>query len=188
METNKSSEKRIPDLNAQLEFLEEDLLDSLKWLFVGAITWQADKERPQRCPHQRAIGMFTSIVQARSLYDFYYKVSFSDDARAKSFATDWTPKACSLLDDYLGNQKAANKRIFHLVYWRSERGGGKGDESCDINEQVLELAKEVLQITRSFVESVDPHFREAAHGALRMALKEAQDTATAYDVENPFKV
>ncbi len=31
------------------KFLQADLKDALKWLFVGAIVWQGAKEKEQEC-------------------------------------------------------------------------------------------------------------------------------------------
>jgi len=35
----------MPSHEEKLSFLREDLLDTLKWLFVGAIAWEGAKNR-----------------------------------------------------------------------------------------------------------------------------------------------
>jgi hypothetical protein len=86
----------MPTTDEQNEFLEKDLPDALKWLFVGAVVWQAAQEKPEKCCHQEALGMFMSSVQARALYEFYYsagktgrKGGKADDARAREFCNTW---------------------------------------------------------------------------------------------------
>ena len=53
-------------------FLTEDLYDALRWLFVSAVTWGASRNQPHRCGNQDVLAMFSSLVQARALYEFFY--------------------------------------------------------------------------------------------------------------------
>lgn len=55
-------------LDERKKFLEDDLSDALKGLFVGAVVWAA-ADASERCPFQKGLGMFTNLVQARSLYE-----------------------------------------------------------------------------------------------------------------------
>ena len=118
-------------LDEKNEFLRKDLHDALMWLFVGAVVWQAAdplKKNPKRCPHQRALGLYMNIVQARALYEFYCqkKRDKEDDARARDFAPSWKrPENKPYYSKYMdGDGKApASKRVFHLVYGRSKHSG-----------------------------------------------------------------
>ena len=177
-------------------FLTEDLPDVLKWLVVGAVMWQAaepKEKRDERCPHQRAVGMFTGLVQARALYDFYYakKKTGDDDARASDFVKDW-PRIRSkirsgVLARYLG--KPVNKRVFHAVYRRSDHSGGNRSDSGEathLKNQVLAIARELLKISKEFARHVDQKFNAEAQYALRAACNEAQTMARAYGISIPL--
>ncbi len=41
--------RRIVPIDRMKKFLQADLKDALKWLFVGAIVWQGAKEKEQEC-------------------------------------------------------------------------------------------------------------------------------------------
>lgn len=112
-------------LDERKNFLDEDLSDALKGLFVGAVVWVA-ADTLERCPFQKGLGMFTSLVQARALYEFYSpKPAEDDDARASHFAPNWRRTGVtSLYTTYMGRGMPANKRVFHLVYGRSAHAGG----------------------------------------------------------------
>jgi hypothetical protein len=157
-------------------FLRADLKDALKWLFVGAIVWQAAKEKKQECcSNQDALGMFTSFMQARSLYEFYYgpPEGKDDDARAEQFArTSFNPKS-SLGARYMykeGEELPVNKRLFHMVYGRSEHD--------EINDQVLSIAQDLQRITKEFAEHATPEFKPLIEGALDDALNDADYAAS----------
>ena len=109
----------------QQAFLRDDLHDSLRWLFVDAIAWKASQKRPEPCGNQNVLGMYTSLVQARALYDFFYKRGRGDDAQAWHFAPSWNDDGGgnSLYQRYMARESPANKRVFHLVYNRSEHAG-----------------------------------------------------------------
>lgn len=110
------------DESTKKSFLTEDLYDALRWLFVGALTWAASKDQPHRCGNQDALAMFTSLTQARALYEFFYGVGEKDDdARARHFASAWDPPKTDLYRRYMAGGKPANKRVFHLVYNRPKR-------------------------------------------------------------------
>jgi hypothetical protein len=175
------------------EFLRKDLADALKWLVVGAIMWRAadtNGGKAELCPHQRAVGMFTSLVQARALYEFYYgKDGRPDDARLRQVSS-WTPKQSTLYADYFANEKPANKRVFHLVYGRSMHSSGDANNPNDprhINNRVLDFAEELWTITKEFVNHVDDAtLRGEAERAFKSAGAEAETTAASYGVKHPF--
>src|SRR5271169_2288093 len=120
---------RAPTIDEQKKFLEDDLSDALKGLFVGAVVWEA-AHNSEQCPFQQGLGMMTTLVQARALYEFYSSKNATayDDARAKQFASSWTGTNSILYNDYMAGKKPANKRVFHLVYFRSEHSGGPVNE------------------------------------------------------------
>ncbi|SRR5260221_10914272 len=164
-------------------FLKDDLYDSLRWLFVGAVAWYA----PERCPNQIVLGMYTSLVQARALYEFYYGRRNGDNALAVDFAPSWRPVPTSLYSKYMAAGKPANKRVFHIVYNRSRHAGGRGHDGSDhINKQVLKFAKDLHQLTEEFIKSAQPNFRLIVKSALDRALDEANHAADGYGVANPI--
>ena len=184
----------MPTLDMQNEFLEKDLSDALRWLFVGAVVWKAADEKPERCCHQKALGMFMSFAQARALYEFYCKEGktstkggVSDDARAWEFCDSWTIPNSSLYRDYMSMGKPANKRVFHLVYARSTKAGGPGHSGpTHINEQVLNSARDLRLITETFAKSVKQEFTSLVQSALQKGLEEAEKTATLFGIANPL--
>lgn len=178
--------------NERKEFLEKDLYDALRWLFVGAVTWQAAQVRPERCPNQPALGMYTNLVQARALYEFFYNTMRGKpyDAWAHHFASSWVQQRprSPLYDKYMATQKPANKRIFHLVYERSQsrNAGWTGHDGPDhLKNQVVRFAKDLRKITEAFVKCVKPQFRGIAKAALDNALNEAKNIADKYGIANP---
>lgn len=166
-----------------------DLKDALKWLLVGAVVWEAAK-RKQPCPNQDALGMFTNFVQARALYEFYYKKEHDlDDARAKDFCDYWQPPTSALYARYVVKGRPLNKRVFHLVYGRSEEpcAGASGTSGPDhVNLQVLEFARELLQITEMFVQCVKREFKELAQSALADGYHDTQNASNALGIPIPF--
>jgi len=169
-------------------FLKKDLKDALKWLLVGAVVWEAAKGK-ERCPNQDAIGMFTNFVQARALYEFYYaKEQNPDDARARQFCDSWEAPESTLHARYVASGKPLNKRVFHLVYGRSKKqyAGASGPGGADhVNQQVLACARELLQITRKFIDCVRPEFKNRAQSALDEGLRDADNAAECLELENP---
>jgi hypothetical protein len=173
----------MPTLDEKNEFLKNDLYDSLRWLFVGAVAWYA----PERCPNQIVLGMYTSLVQARALYEFYYGRENGDNARSVEFARSWRPVRTSLYSKYMAARKPANKRVFHLVYNRSSHAGGQGHAGPDhINKQVLKFAKDLYRLTEEFIQSAQPNFRLIVKSALDRALDQANHAADGYGVANPI--
>lgn len=168
-------------------FLQDDLYDSLRWLFIGAIAWCAGQSN-EKIPHQSVLGMHTSMVQARALYEFYFSSAGSarpDDARAANLV--WRPRESEIYKRYMANGKAANKRMFHLVLGRDGHSGGTDDGQVDdLNRQVLAFALDLLGLTRDLVESLAPPSQQFAKASLDDALREAEVTAAAYGIENPF--
>ncbi len=126
--------------------------------------------------------MFTSLVQARALYEFYYKKTKSkkaiDDARAWEFCNSWIPPISTLYDDYMCAGKPANKRVFHLVYERSKTNA--------INQQVVNFAQELRQITEIFAKDVKPEFSDLVESSLKDGLEEAQKMAAHFEIPSPF--
>ncbi len=184
----------MPTQQEQKEFLEKDLFDSLRWLFVNAVVWHVFDIRPESENKPELLpAMYASFVQARALYEFYFSEQDNkrDDARARHFFTDpnsWTDKN-DLYDKYMGPQTPAQKRVFHLVYGRSKEAnaGGPGDDDrSHLKYQVLNLAKDLRRITENFANSAEPQFQILIRTALDGALAEAQATATRCAIPNPI--
>jgi len=176
-------------LDERKKFLEDDLSDALKGLFVGAVVWAA-ADASERCPFQKGLGMYTNLVQARSLYEFYgpRPAGDDDDARASHFAPNWDRTGVTPLGTkYMGWGKPANKRVFHLVYDRSVHAGGLGHDGPDhIKNQVIEFAKDLRGLTERFSQSVDSDFRTSVQLALEKALKGAAEAANGCGIANPL--
>jgi hypothetical protein len=171
------------------KFLEDDLSDALKGLFVGAVVWQAGDDSD----FQKGLGFFTSIVQARALYEFYCspKQAEADDARARDFGHLWTSQksASSLYRKYMAKGKPANKRVFHLVYLRQRHSGGaiqEHDGPDHIKHQVLHFAKDLQRLTQEFAKTVDADFQKSVTCALQKALDGAQQAADCCKIPNPL--
>jgi hypothetical protein len=108
--------------------LEFDFFNSLRWLFVNAVVWHASA-------NDKLATMYTCFVEARALYEFYFSkhTSQPDDARAKHFAKSWSEPESVLYLKYMSSHAPAQKRLFHLVYGRSQpqNAGGSGQEGSD---------------------------------------------------------
>jgi hypothetical protein len=167
------------------EFLRDDLYDALRWLFEGAIAWEAARRQPQ-CAwrHQAALGMYTSLVQARALYEFYYKTGWGDDSRAKDFGSHWKPPKSPLYKQYMDRLKPAQKRVFHLVLSRGRHAGGTGP--TELKNQVVGFAKDLRRLTEDFSKNADPVFQGEIQSALRRALQQAHLAAAHYGIPNPL--
>jgi hypothetical protein len=181
----KKGRNSVPTLDEKKEFLEKDFYNSLRWLFVSAVTWHAAKDRPERL-----FAMYTNFVEARSLYEFYYtKGTKFDDARALQFADSWTAPTSTLFRKYMDTRTPAQKRVFHLVYGRSAEAnaGGPGHEHHDhLKNQVLKFAQNLRYITAVFIKKVRPEFRSLVQNAFDKALNEAKTTAGCYGIANPL--
>ncbi len=172
------------------QFLKEDLYNALRYLFEGAIAWYAWKQNKENCRHQGALAMYTAFMEARALYEFFYNQnplkSNSDDARATDFAARWKADESEVYRDYFARSKPANKRMFHLVYLRSEKSGETNTKG-PLKDQVLNVAMDLLDMTRKFVENCDdPACCELARRALQNALDDGQKAADHYCVANPL--
>ncbi len=134
--------------------------------------------------------MFTSVTQARALYEFFYtNGSKPDDARALDFVPSWTEGRSALYVKYMSRETPANKRVFHLVYGRSSaaNAGGAGKDGPDhLKNQVIEFAKDLRRLTEEFIKCVELRFRDIARTALDKALDEAKKTADYYGIPNPL--
>jgi hypothetical protein len=173
----------MPTLDEKKEFLKEDLLNALRWLFVNAVVWHASE-------NDRLSAMYTSFVEARALYEFYFAGrGKGDDARAVHFADQWAEPQSAPYLKYMAPRAPAQKRVFHLVYGRSkpENAGGPGHDGRDhLKNQVLNIAKDLLRITETFVGSVRPEFRDLVQAALEKAVSEAENKASYYGIPNPL--
>ena len=173
-------------LAIEQEFLRDDLYDALRWLFEGAVVWEAARMMPQRAGrHQAVLGMYTSLVQARALYEFYYrKKSAKDDVRVKDFAPRWKPTENPLYKAYMDQGMPAQKRVFHLVRDRSAHAGGTGNAA--LNKKVLEFAQNLRGLTEEFGKNADPAFQSEIHSALARAIEDAEVAAKHYGIPNPL--
>jgi hypothetical protein len=178
----------VPDDSMKEKFVSEDLRDALRWLFVGAVTWEASRSQPHRCENQDVLGMFASLTQARALYEFFYGTKEQgDDARACHFASAWKPDKTDLYRRYMAARKPANKRLFHLVYNRASHAGGSGHDGPDhLKNQVLNFAKDLRGLTEQFAASVHTNFRGGVRHALQKALEEAKFAADHYGIATPL--
>jgi hypothetical protein len=175
-----------PDMPTRQKFLEVDLYNSLRWLFEGAIAWKASFDRPERTRHQSALGMFTSLVQARALYEFFYANGGSDDARVCDFVARWSPAKTDLYVDYMAHQKPANKRVFHLVYNRDTHAGGTEAGKDRLEDKVLLIAIDIRELCEQFLGNVLPDFHAGVQYALSKALSDAQIAAGEYGIAKPL--
>jgi|ERR1700675_741001 hypothetical protein len=188
--TTKNSRGSMATLDQMNEFLQKDLYDALRWLFVGAVTWEAARSQLHRCGNQDALGMYTSLAQARALYEFYYtKGGRSDDARAQHFASLWIEPKSPLYLKYMQIETPANKRVFHLAYGRGDaaNAGGPGHDSPNhLKNQVIEFAKDLRRLTEEFAKCAEPDFRPIIRTTLDNALDEAKKTADSYKIPVPL--
>jgi hypothetical protein len=183
-------------------FLQEDLYNALRYLFEGAIAWDAWKRTEEKAAkgephpavfrHQGVLGMCTTFMEARALYEFFHKHARrridSDDARADDFASTWRADESEVYKDYMAHLKPANKRMFHLVYRRSAQSGETATKG-PLKEQVLNFAKDLRDLTKEFIKHTDDTVScELARAALHNALNEAQKAADHYRITNPLVV
>lgn len=198
-------------VDSQRAFLEDDLSDALKGLFVGAVVWEAadraeKAKEKERCPFLKRLAATESFVQARALYEFYTptkdkpKGEKGEPAYASHFG-QWTEKefgvdVSGLFEKYMEGRKApgvfrtnspANKRVFHLAYDRSDFSGGSGQDGSDhLKNQPLKFATNLRDITEKFIEKVEPPFRDSAKTALEKAREGARQAATGCNIANPL--
>lgn len=177
-----------PVTSSDLEaFLRDDLRDALKWVFVGAVSWVAHPEATDQVG-VRGLGMFTTLVQARSLYEFFFErgpaPSLGGTARAMHFNASWTARDVrGLYATYMGKGTPAQKRVFHLVYGRPHYSGGTApDESDHLKNHVRALAQDLREITTAFAQVLDPNYRTLVESALQNALQTADAVGKAYGV------
>ncbi len=171
-------------VESKSKFLQEDYYNALRYLFEGAVAWEAArKKQSDSARHQSVFGMYASLVEARALYEFFFSDrEGKDDARAYHFAKGWSPRDVgSLNKDYMQGRKPVNKRLFHLVYGRSNCGG-----QPPINEQVLAFARALRSLAEQFANQVDEDFKGTARSALRRALNEAAEAAKHYGIPDPL--
>jgi hypothetical protein len=83
----------------------------------------------------------------------------------------------------------ANKRVFHLVYGRSDaaNAGGPGHDGPDqLKNQVLEFAKDLRRLTEVLINHAERDFRSIIRTALDKPFNEAQNAADYYGISNPL--
>jgi hypothetical protein len=170
------------------ELLEKDLYNELRWLFVAAVTWFASENS---CGNRDPLATIASLTHARALYEFFYggERPDGDDARAFHFcaANSWNPGKTSLYLNYMASGQPANKRVFHLVYNRSNHAGGPGHDGPDhVKNQVLNFAKDLAQLTEEFIRCVEPKFKNVVGTALENARAEAKKTADSCGITSPL--
>lgn len=142
-------------------FLKDDLKDALTGTFVGAVSWLAHPETTDD-RGVRGLGMYTTFLQARALYEFFFDKSVDEKiggrARAGHFVSSWQASdPDKLRKRYM--TKPANNRLFHLVYGRSKFGGAsKPDEARPTEESGPSDCYRYPPIDRGF--------RRSAHFAL----------------------
>jgi hypothetical protein len=190
----------MPDDFAKLKekFLTDDLRDSLKWLIVGAVTWQA---HPLEGDHDylRALGMFTSLGHARALYEFFNNSGdgtpeVGETASARHFNSSWSspsdPEA--LYSKYMAKRMPVNRRLSHLVYGRDTLAGGSmGGGRSELNARVLDFAKDLKRITQTFSTSLtgspeQEKYGELVERALDKALVEGCELAARNHIPMPL--
>lgn len=132
--------------------------------------------------------MIASLTHARALYEFFYiPATRLDDARASQFCSAWNPSKTTLYLTYMAPEQAANKRVFHLVYNRSNHAGGPGyNGPKHLKNQVLDFAKDLRQLTEEFINCVEPQFQNVVRAALDSALVHAKNTADSCGITNPL--
>jgi hypothetical protein len=177
--------READDVKQRSDFLKDDFYDALFWLFDGAVAWEAGRKQSASAGrHQIPRGLFTSIVQARALYEFFFAVDHEDDdLRCNHFAPSWRPPKTDLYKKYMARGRPAQKLVFHLVRNRAFHLKGEGPER--LNRQVIEFAKDLRKLTEEFAEEAEPIFRDDIRHALTRALEEAQKTARHYDIPCP---
>ncbi|MGI8807930.1 MAG: hypothetical protein ACR2KK_08840 [Acidimicrobiales bacterium] len=173
----------------KLSFLANDFYDALRWLFEGAVAWQAGALKQEISRHQQLFAMSTAVLQARALYEFFFSEQKApDDARAQQFVAKWAVTKTEPYKNYMASGMPANKRFFHLVFGREFRSGGSGHHGPDhLNQQVLSFAKDISILATSFVNAIDdPDLRTTAQEALDKANQDGAEAAADYEIPNPF--
>lgn len=185
--------KNISASSQEMEaFLEHDLRDALKGLFVSAVSWAAHPEQSDE-RGVRGLAMYANLVQARALYEFFFGEQarnspiIGGDARALDFVSSWTPSdSRNLYATFMGKGAAAQKRVFHLVYGRPGYSGGtEPDESDHLKNQVRAFAEHIRDLTTEFARKLQPHHRALVEASLQDALATAGAVANDYGVTLP---
>jgi hypothetical protein len=199
-------------VDSQKDFLENDLSDALKGLFVAAVVWEAadmaeKAKEKELCPFLKGLAASASFVQARALYEFYNpkkidkpKGEKGETAHASHFR-EWTEKEFTtdeldLFEKYIKGQEATgvfrtnspvNKRVSHLAYDGSDFSGGSGLEGSDhLKNQPLKFATNLRDITEKFIEKVEDRFRDSAKAALEKAREGARQAVAGCNIANPL--
>jgi hypothetical protein len=170
------------------DFLAKDLYNTLRYLVEGAVAWAAWKASPGSniFRHQGVLAMYASLMEARALYGFFHEHEpprHADEARADDFVSNnWKAPKNPVYTEYMAWGKPANKRMFHLVYGRAQQAGPN-----PLNEQVLEVAKDLRKLTEDFIKNItNADCRTCASKALQDALCEAEKAARHYSITNPL--
>jgi hypothetical protein len=143
--------------------------------------------------------MFTSLTQARALYEFFNKCDqpqlySGGTARAKDFNPSWSRPSDpdGLYTKYIAKNMPAQRRVFHLVYGRANTAGGSmGGGSDELNARVLDFAKDLRRIVKEFAASFadspeESAYRELVECALAKALVEGCELAKRYEIPDPL--
>ncbi len=172
------------------EFLRDDFYNALRYLFEGAIAWDAWKQSENDAFwHQGALGMYTTFMEARALYDFFHKrktPNDGDNARADHFVLRWEGSKSDVYLRYMAQRKPVNKRMFHLIYARRAHSGETATAG-PLKEQVLNVARDLCELSREFAKHIkDSMLQDVARTALKSALCEAKKAANHYGIANPL--
>ena len=91
--------------------------------------------------HQAVLGLYTAAVQARALYESLRADQCRQRQSGRLRRGTVVPNKTLLYSSYMAGQKAANKRIFHLVYRREGHSGGIGYDGPDhLKNQIINFA------------------------------------------------
>lgn len=187
-------DQSLPSPAEMATFLEKDLGNDLRWLFDAAVIWSLTDSAPidpkSLGRHADVHTMHAAVALARCIYEFYFDPGerFPDDARARHFCRAWTATPTSEYATYFAPGAPANKRVLHLAYGRSQQSGGTGQQGDDhLNRRVLAAAKDLLNVTQAFAQSVEPCFKPSAKVALDLALSEARHASTSLGTANPLE-
>src|SRR5262249_41031365 len=146
-----------------------------------------------------ALAMFASLIQARALYEFFYKCDAPQfqsgkNARAKHFVSSWQmpDDPYSLYAKYMASETPAQRRAFHLVYGReTPAGGSMGGGLEELKWRILDFAQDLKRTTQEFANELGrtpelDTYRELVECALAESLLEGCELAKTYGIPNPL--
>jgi hypothetical protein len=193
MKARTYGDSNLPSQCDRQRFLEEDMYNDLRWLFDAAVIWKAADERGTDLTtlgrHADVHTMHASVALARSIYEFFFDSieRYPNDARARHFSKTWDENRSDCYDKYFAVKGPANKRLLHPIYGRAAHSGGAGHEGPDhLNKQVIEAVRDLLEITKRFIEKAEDEFKASAQVGLDKALCEAKHASESLSIENPL--